>query len=529
MICLTATWLPGPVAQGATFSWNQTGAGPFTWSTANNWTGSVAPANVAGDVINLTANLTAAQTINLDISALTGTLNIGDPTTAFFGYTLQSGTGSTLTFDNGAVAAALSKAAVATANDLISTDIILASTGSADFNITNAVANITSLLTLSGNISESGGAKNLVIAGNTPGSSNGVTVLAGNNSFTGTVSVNSGTLVAVGAASLNSGAANTITLASGTTLALRENGTGFGERQSIVFGDNLSISGSSTITLDRTGTAGFPGSTALNKTIQLNTLSWGAGSTTLTVTPSNGYGLEITGLTNINQASTTISVGTLTGSNVVQGLTLSGQVSGNQDWTKTGTGALVLTSAANDFTGNISVTGGILAFNSDAALGNAANTITLNGTTATLRATGTTPISSARSISFANATAANNVVEVVAGQTLTLTGVNAITNATGFVKADNGTLGISASQNFAGTTTINAGAVQLSSATGLGTSVISISPGAAVTGAALQLNNVSVGNTINLQGTNNLALGGINFGGQLQATAAFLAFFLATL
>ncbi|MDI1310929.1 MAG: hypothetical protein PSV43_02165, partial [Prosthecobacter sp.] len=345
MICLTATWLPGPAAQGATFTWTPTGAGPFTWNTAGNWTEGV-PANAAEDVINLTANLSVAQTINLDINATLGTLNIGDPTTAFFGYTLQSLNGSTLTFDNGALAAVLTKAAAATANDLISTNILLGSTGNADFNITNAVANTSSLLTLAGNISESGLVpKNLVIAGNTAGSSNGVTVLAGTNSFTGTVSVNSGTLVAVGAASLNSGAANTLTLASGTTLALRDNGSGYGDRQSIAFGDDLSIAGSSTIAPDRTGLAGFPGSTALNKTIQMNSLSWTAASTTLTVAPSNGYGLEITGLTNINQASTTISVGTLTGSNVVQGLTLSGQVSGDQNWTKTGTGAIVLTNA----------------------------------------------------------------------------------------------------------------------------------------------------------------------------------------
>ncbi|WP_461785320.1 hypothetical protein, partial [Prosthecobacter sp.] len=66
MTCLMATWLPGPAVQGATFTWNQTGAGPLTWNTGANWTGGV-PANAAGDIINLTANLTAAQTINLDV------------------------------------------------------------------------------------------------------------------------------------------------------------------------------------------------------------------------------------------------------------------------------------------------------------------------------------------------------------------------------------------------------------------------------------------------------------------------------
>ncbi|MCX6839396.1 MAG: autotransporter-associated beta strand repeat-containing protein [Verrucomicrobia bacterium] len=509
MTCLMATWLPGPVVQGATFTWTPTGAGPLTWNSGANWTGGV-PANAAGDIINLTANLAAAQTINLDVNATTGTINIGDPATGFFGYTLQSGNGSTLTFDNGALAAVLSKAAVATANDLISTEIILASTDNANFNITNAVANTTSLLTLSGNISESGVVKNLIIAGAAAASSNGVTVLSGTNSFTGTVTVNSGTLRAQGAEALNSGAVNDIALAAGSTLDLRANGNGLGNRENLVFGDNLALTGSATVLVDRTGSAGFPGSTALNKMIQLGNLNTG-GANILTVTPANGYGLEFTGLTTLG-GNSTFSVGGTQASNVVQGLTLSGIVDGAFTLAKTGTGTLVLGNSGNTFTGNISVTGGTLAFGSDGALGNAANTLTVNGTTTAIRAIGTVPFSSARSLSFANATAANNLFEVIGGQTFTLTGANAITNAVGFVKADNGTVAISASQNFAGSALINAGAINISDANALGTTAGATTVGNFV-GAALQLSGAGItyaAEPLTLNST------GINTGGALQ-------------
>jgi hypothetical protein len=40
----------------------------------------------------------------------------------------------------------------------------------------------------------------------------------------------------------------------------------------------VTITGNSTISVDRTGVAGFPGSTALNKTIQLNDVTIGTNS-----------------------------------------------------------------------------------------------------------------------------------------------------------------------------------------------------------------------------------------------------------
>ena len=105
-----------------------------------------------------------------------------------------------------------------------------------------------------------------------------------------------------------------------------------------------------------------------------------------------GNSVEFAGTTNINQALTTLTVNNNAGnsSNLLPAMTISGQVTGNQSWFKAGTGVLYLTNNTNNFTGNITVTGGVLAFNSDGALGNTGNAINLSGTTATLRATGET-------------------------------------------------------------------------------------------------------------------------------------------
>jgi autotransporter-associated beta strand protein len=104
---------------------------------------------------------------------------------------------------------------------------------------------------------------------------------------------------------------------------------------------------------------------------------------------------------------------------------------------------------------------------------------------------------------------------VVQGKTLQLNAAFG-TTANGFVKADNGIVDIAADNTgFLGAVTVNAGTLQLSHATALGTAAITV-PG--VVGAAVSLNGVSVGNAINLNSstTVNVAFGGVNFGGQLR-------------
>jgi autotransporter-associated beta strand protein len=349
-------------------------------------------------------------------------------------------------------------------------------------------------------------------------------VLGGVNTFTGGISVSGGNL-ALTTASSNSGAVNAITL-SGGSLDLRDDGSGFGNRQDIVFGDNVVVSGNSTISVDRTGLAGFPGSTALNKTIQLGTLSIGTNS--LTTNNLNGYGLEFTGTTTLSGVPSTFIIlnpTTANTSNIVAGLELSGQITGTGAINVgTGGGAaadggiggtLLLSNATNDFIGNMTIVRGVLAATSDGALGNTANDINLSasgtGAVAAFRAAGDINLDAGRVISFNNATATNNVIEVIQGSTLTLN--SAFGGANGFVKADNGTLAINVSNGaWVGTTTINAGAVNITDANALGATGGATTVGNFV-GAALQLSGAGItyaAEPLNLNST------GINTGGALQ-------------
>ena len=109
MTCLIA--LSSMQSQAATYTW-QPVTGANNWNVSGNWVVTLpsgpaaAPVpGAAGGIISLIANSTAAQTITLNASSTLGILNIGDPTTGFFGYTLTPTGGSTLTFDNNAAAA----------------------------------------------------------------------------------------------------------------------------------------------------------------------------------------------------------------------------------------------------------------------------------------------------------------------------------------------------------------------------------------------------------------------------------------
>jgi autotransporter-associated beta strand protein len=211
--------------------------------------------------------------------------------------------------------------------------------------------------------------------------------------------------------------------------------------------------------------------------VQLGSLTFNNAGTTLTVTPSNGYGLDFTGGAILNQSYTTFSVGSngATTSNVVPSLILSGLVSGtipSGAFTKTGTGTMLLTDASNTFTGDIVIgTGGAgttsfgaLAFTSAGALGNTANTITLNGGTgagaaAVLEATSATtapyvdtyntPASTivlGNTINFWGA-AANNIIAVANNTTLQLNAPFGSLERRLFAKNDTGTLILTANND----------------------------------------------------------------------------------
>jgi len=188
------------------------------------------------------------------------------------------------------------------------------------------------LLTQQGDI---GGAFSLAKEGT------GTLVLAGNASaYSGGTTLNAGTLVGVvtGASGTPLGAGD-VTIGSGTTLALRGNGTG--SSGTIAVGNNLVVGGSAILDLDRvTANTG--------NTFALGTLSIGA--STLTVNAVNSYGVSFAG-------------GTLTGNATITHatapVTISGAVGGAFSLTKSGAGILALNGNSTFSGGVIQTTGGI--------------------------------------------------------------------------------------------------------------------------------------------------------------------------
>ena len=201
---------------------------------------------------------------------------------------------------------------------------------------------LNTVLAGTGGLTKSGPASGGTILGGAAGSA-----LAGTfvNTITGPITLNAGLLQANGTSvaggNMNSGAtgplgptgasANPVIL-NGGTLQLRLDGDATSATNAVSLGNAVTVNANVTINVDRL-VAGSPiGGTTyltpLNKTIQFGSLSFGNAGATLTITPADGYGVEFTGPITLNQSLTTFNVGVATASNVVQGLTLSGQVTG---------------------------------------------------------------------------------------------------------------------------------------------------------------------------------------------------------
>lgn len=359
--------------------------------------------------------------------------------------------------------------------------------------------------------------------GNFPTSLSGAVNFTNTTGFTGTLGVLSGGVANGHQFATLAG----INLAAGGTLNYLFDGNGSGTpgsspiasqntaSQNVAFDDDITVSGvgTATIVVNRLGTTFTPLYTqAVNKTAKLGSLTIGAQS--LVISNPNGYGADFAGTTTIS-GSPSFTVTNTTVSTAVPGLTLSGKVTGTGGFTKAGSGTMLLTNATNDFNGDVNITAGVLAISSNAALGAVGNQLILNAAGATLRAT--QDVNTGRVIQINSAT--NSIFEVADGKSLTITSAFGGPATGGWTKQDLGTLVLSAPNTHSGALTINAGATRVKNNAALGTGVVSISPGAANPGAALQLDNVSIANIINLQGTNNLFFGGINFGGQLQSVA----------
>lgn len=367
-------------------------------------------------------------------------------------YNIDLASGATLTVSNGGILKAGNNAATLSGGTGITTggatELIVRADQSSD------VLNInTSILSSStGGLTKSGA---------------GVVVLGVANGYSGTTTLNAGTLRALNAQAFGT---SSLVLNAGT-LDLRVNSTqpgrNNGSPETFVFGNDVSVLGDSTITIHNIDA----GSLYQNKIIQLGALS--LGGNTLNVTVNAGYGLEFSGTTTLSPGSTgnsVLNIGTARTSNLVPGLLLSGKVTGTSNLSLRGAGTLQLTNASNDFIGDIRIAAGVLAVSSDGALGNAANQVRLidSSTGSTFRATDT--FASSRLFTLGNGTATNNIIQVVGGKTFTLN--SAFLGNNGFTKLDNGTFEINAANaSWDGDVLIQDGVLKISNSAALGTTL----------------------------------------------------------
>jgi autotransporter-associated beta strand protein len=283
-IFIAATFSLTNHSQAASGDWNVDADG--FWNTASNWNPVAVPGTTAGDIVNLTYNITTAgKTITIDTAVRLGTLNIGDPDGSHL-YTLALTSGS-LTFDNGASAAQLTKtpgfnAATLSAPAALDSNLIVSNLTNGNLNLNGVISNGVD------------GAKSVTISN----SGTGITILSGANTFSGGLIIHQGTVS--GTTSANAFGSGSISLGdtSGSANAtLRSVGN-------LTFTNPIVVqSGSSGNTLTILGSGGggstatFSGGIALNRDLSLDStdgtliMSTGlgavTGSGTLSITNSS--------------------------------------------------------------------------------------------------------------------------------------------------------------------------------------------------------------------------------------------------
>lgn len=202
-----ATMISIPTLHAASGTWNVDAAG--NWSLTTNWNPVAVPGTTAGDVVNLTNNITAARTVTIDTTSRSvGDLNIGDSTATLFSFTLAASGGASLLLDGTGSTAATVDFQAAIANT-ISAPIALVDNGIFR-------SNVAFVQTLSGIIS--GASKSVTYNNDTNGTANAAVALQGQFAVSGVNTYSGGTTIsdvrvqAVTAAALGTGA---VTIQSG--------------------------------------------------------------------------------------------------------------------------------------------------------------------------------------------------------------------------------------------------------------------------------------------------------------------------
>ncbi len=264
----------------------------------------------------------------------------------------------------------------------------------------------------------------------------------------------------------------------------------------------LTVAGDQTLTLSGTNT--YTGGTALTGGTLLVGDDAALGTGALTVSAATTLGAT-------GGARTLTNAVTANGDFIITGtdnLTLNGVISGTGGFTKQSTGSLTL-GGTNTYTGPTTVDAGALTLNGGAAIADTAAVVLGNtaGVSLTLGASETIGTLVGGGASGGNTSLGANTLTVGDASNTAYAGV--ISGTGDLVKQGTGTLTLAGTNTFTGGVTHNAGTIEVTNNSALGTGGLTLANGAtlAANGAAVQLTNqLTIGNAFGFSGTQNLTL-----------------------
>lgn len=450
-------------------TWVSTTGG--SWATASNWAGNNIP-NSSGATADFFGAITAPSTVTLDGNKTVGTLEFSNPNS----YTITAGTGGSLIIDNAGFAAQI--------DDLSGSHSITAPIVLSGSSTVAAISNASDTLTLAGAISGTSSALTKTGAG--------TLALSASNSYGGGTTLNSGTTQIGNSSSFGTGSV-TIT---GTT-AVRSASPSMAMSNAFIFNSGGAVTvdtQNNLLTLSGT----ISGSGSLSK----------SGSGTLVVTASNSYGTTTitSGTVQVGTGGTngTLGTGSVTNNgslvfNRSDTATQSAALNGTGTLTQAGTGALIL-AAAGTMSGDTTVTSGTLQLGNSLSLQN--STVNLNSgdlSFGSLTAATLGGLAGSRSLALVN-TSGTAVALTVGNNNAATTYSGTLSGSGSLAKSGTGTFFLTGTNTFTGTTSVNAGILEVSAGSVFGSNSNTISISA---NSLLHLNGGTLtANTVNLQGAN---------------------------
>ena len=353
----------------------------------------------------------------------------------------------------------------------------------------------------------------------TVGSNNTLTKLIGANTYSGTTTVNAGTLQIGDGTTDGTLGTGTVSVASGAILDFNVIGT-LANAGGVISGAGALVKdGAGTLFLNQSASNTFSGGLTINGgTVEVATTApLGSASVPVVINAGtlkfDGTASSTTRTLNFNNANSTLEVAS--GATFTAG----GPVTGTGTFNKTGAGTVFVNNAAsNTFSGNYDVIAGALGFGSDAAIGIGAETKTITAAAGT-------------SVAFDSPSAAVAAYSVGANRVLSLTGGTvglavgasetwtyngSITGAGGLSKTNTGALLLATGNTYTGNTTVTSGTVRAnngSSGSATGGGNVAINSGGTLGGNGTVAGSVTVnGGATITAGADTVTTGNLNTG-----------------